>query len=1190
MAECLVQPNHLKDVEEHALKGIHEEYLNVTVNGKKITVLPSTTIYDACAKAGERVPTMCHHPRLKPAGKCGVCVVEVRQPGRSPSFVLSCSVVCKDGMEILTKTQEVKGKSAAAIANIMDSRRKRNPADVCKDKELEDMVSDGIDFRKDNSSNAVVIDWTQCIQCTRCVRACRDLQAINIYSLDAGWSQPIKVQDGLELESSDCIGCGQCSLFCPTGAITEGPEIDKVLEQLAIPHNDPKRKVVIGQFAPSTRVTIAEEFGMASGTIATGKIVSALKRIGFDYVFDTNFGADLTIMEEGTELLNRITNGGPFPMFTSCCPGWVTMVEKLYPEYQKNLSTAKSPMQMLSAMIKTYFAQKINRKPEDIYVVALMPCTAKKYEISRPEMGRNNLPDTDCVLTTREMAEICRRTKIDFLGLPDAVPDSALGESTGAAILFGATGGVMEAALRTAIRIKTGKHLEKLEFNDIRGLDGIKECVIPLNLENKKELRIAVSNGGRNARELLSKLKSGSVYYDFIEIMACPGGCIGGGGQPRSRDPDVLKRRMGSVYTMDSVAKIRYSMDNPEIIELYKQFLHEPCGHVSHELLHTTYRDRSRHVIAAAPEAVHEIPAGAKPCLVLYGSQTGNTEAYAKRLCTMLCKSGFEGCRISAMDAYDYDLLIKEQIVILFTSTFRDGELPDNAMKFWSYLSDKPDDYLKNIQFAVFGLGASSYPLFNQAARLLDDRMEKLGSTRIVDRAEADQDSTGASGYDQLFKTWTEGLISQLGIESASTNIIAPKYIISIGYQPSKPAPPPTNTAFGRIIVNKLLTPADYDRRIIYLEIDIKGTGIKYKVGDCLGVLPRNPKPQTLEFIRTLGMNPDQVVSVSTVPGADVADFGTKSSLTIEELFVQYLDIFKSPARSMVGQLANFATDSNEQKTLLHWSEEAGEADYNKFITEHPNISIANLFEMFKSVRPSLDYLIELLPFIKGRLYSIASSPKKNPDVVELVVVVPMFVKRHSGRVSAGLCTDYLGSLVADDVIPIYNTLGTLTPPTQTEMPLVLCGLGTGIAPMRAFLQERKADKDAGKTVGEIVLFYGCRHKDKDFVLQDEWEMYKQAGVLSQVIPAFSHDQTYYVFVTHKIEEHPDITTRLIKKNKGAAVYCGPAMGIPQRIEESIKKAAMKVEGLSQLDADAFMFDVKTSGRWLAEAFGLSEK
>ena len=569
--------------------------VNVKINGKEYEVEEGITVLDACKNAGVYIPTLCYHPRLESIGACRVCVVEIEG---ARTLQPACTTQVRDGMVINTTNDRVND----AVTTVLELIRKEHETNCATchmngSCELQDLFyryniedvnvlpEDLLDIY-DDSSPAVIRDLSKCIECQRCVRACSEWQDMNIYSMvERSYKTYPGTPFDLPLYETLCVSCGQCTVACPVGAIYEKQDWRKVLDEL-----EKHEKVLVVQTAPATRVAIAEEFGAEPGTISTGKMVAALRRLGFDYVFDTDFSADLTIVEEANEFVHRLKNGGPFPMFTSCCPAWINLAEKEYPQFLKNLSTCKAPQDMMGAVVKTYFAKKIGVKPEDIFHVSIMPCTAKKDDIEREQMLLNGVKTTDVVLTTRELAKLIKMKNIPFFSLPDENYDDPLGESTGAGILFGVTGGVMEAALRTAYEVVTGEELPKLDFNEVRGLEGIREAEIDIA---GQKIKVAVAHGLSNVRKLLDKIDRGEVFYHFIEIMACIGGCLGGGGQPRSLDPKGLEKRAQAIYTLDERSVIRKSHENPSIKRLYEVFLEKPNSHIAHEILHTWYKDRS---------------------------------------------------------------------------------------------------------------------------------------------------------------------------------------------------------------------------------------------------------------------------------------------------------------------------------------------------------------------------------------------------------------------------------------------------------------------------------------------------------------------------------------------------------------------------------------------------------------------
>ncbi|MFA5480031.1 MAG: [FeFe] hydrogenase, group A, partial [Candidatus Muiribacteriota bacterium] len=440
----------------------------------------------------------------------------------------------------------------------------------------------------DTVTKTLQYDGSKCIYCKRCETMCNTVQTVGaIYSKKRGFNAEVGTPFDLPFSDTVCTSCGQCVLNCPVAALKDNENIDEAWEAI----NDPE-KITVVQVAPSVRVTLGEEFGMKPGTVVTGKIFAAMRKIGFDYIFDTDFGADLTIMEEGHEFIDRVKNGGVLPMITSCSPGWVNFLETFFPELIPNLSSAKSPQQMLGAMVKSYFAKKINVDPKKIVNITVMPCTAKKGEAGRPELSVDNLSDIDIVMTTREFAKMIKQAEVDFLNIPEEEPDNPLGISTGAAVIFGASGGVMEAALRTALEVIEGHELEKIDFEEVRGLklDGAKEAQVKTKIDGKEVVvKVAVASGLANARKLMEKVRDGKADYHFIEIMACPGGCIGGGGQPKPTNTEIRKMRIEGIYSADKAMKLRKSHENPAIKELYKEFLGAPLSEKSHKYLHTHY-------------------------------------------------------------------------------------------------------------------------------------------------------------------------------------------------------------------------------------------------------------------------------------------------------------------------------------------------------------------------------------------------------------------------------------------------------------------------------------------------------------------------------------------------------------------------------------------------------------------------
>ncbi|MCT4593605.1 MAG: NADH-dependent [FeFe] hydrogenase, group A6 [Anaeromicrobium sp.] len=579
-----------------------KETVSIIINGEDYQVPKDSTILDVAKDAGINIPTLCHLDlhnlkAVNKAASCRVCMVEVA--GKN-NLAPACVTKVSEGMDI--KTDSIRAIKARRMAVELLLSNHPNECFTCPrnlDCDLQALAKDlGItrikfegekkEYAKDTSSASIVKDPSKCIMCRRCETMCNDVQTCGILSgLDRGFDAIVGPAFNLPMKDTSCTYCGQCVAVCPTAALTEVNSIDKVWS--AIEHKD---KYVIAQIAPAIRVALGEEFGMAPGTIVTGKIATALKRLGFDGVFDTDFAADLTIMEEASELIHRLENNGTLPMLTSCCPAWVKFIEHQFPELLDIPSTCKSPHIMFGAIAKTYYAEKMGIDPNKIVVVSVMPCVAKKAEAERPELTKDNANDVDLVVTTREFATMIKEAGMDFTKLPDGEFDKLMGESTGASVIFGTTGGVIEAALRTAYEWATGETLEKVDFKQLRGLDGIREATVDLK---GKELKIGIAHGLGNARRLLEDIRDGKSHYHAIEIMACPGGCVGGGGQPYHHgDASIIEARHKAIYEEDAGKTLRKSHENPEIIKLYEEFLGKPLGHKSHDLLHTHYEKRDR--------------------------------------------------------------------------------------------------------------------------------------------------------------------------------------------------------------------------------------------------------------------------------------------------------------------------------------------------------------------------------------------------------------------------------------------------------------------------------------------------------------------------------------------------------------------------------------------------------------------
>eukprot|EP01028_Stygiella_incarcerata_P004014 TRINITY_DN183_c0_g1_i12.p1 TRINITY_DN183_c0_g1~~TRINITY_DN183_c0_g1_i12.p1 ORF type:complete len:1529 (-),score=496.41 TRINITY_DN183_c0_g1_i12:489-4835(-) len=905
-------------------------------------------------------------------------------------------------------------------------------------------------------------------------------------------------------------------------------------------------KIFILQCAPSTRVSLAECFGEESGTISIRRLVGAAKAAGFDYVFDTDWAADLTIIEEACELLTRLEKGGPFPMFTSCCPAWINLVEKRFPHLIPHVSTCRSPMMMMGAVIRTFFCKKMNLDPANVVSVAMMPCTAKKDEIHRERMFFNGKKTVDYVLTTREFARFLGARHVDLNQVERFPFDDPLGETTGAAALFGVTGGVMEAAIRTVHEWVTGEPypLEQMPYQvSLRGLSSLKEAEIKLG---DNIVRVAVVSGGKNVQELLRRIgKKGSTKYHFIEVMACPSGCINGGGQPISLQHDVVVRRMQALYAIDSHSKIRLCHENESLKQFYREAygiteLAHPTKHRGIErpeelhILHTSYARKFHGVIdevgttatgsISGESMKNSEPTGkAGDILVLYGSQGGRTATKAQEFARAGQRLHFP-IRHVPMNAYDAKNIETERFVLVLTSTFGEGNLPDNAQTFYNFLCHADPGFCDNIEFAVCGFGSTDYPKFCEAAKLFDAAFEKLGGTRILDLVECDENSVDRG--ESTFESWASQIWALMGSTGDSIHEPShPKYMVSLALASPKAAvlrcPPRFKfvkmmqsasimrtssyvVGNGRIggslssshAVNGLL-----EGTVRLLTLDLEGTGVNYEVGHVASILPRNPSDVVEKFFERHSLDPSTHISITSL------EKGTHSGdipplLTVGELFYQYIDLCGPPTKKFLRDLPFYAIEDDDKNKLLSLLENDDDV-LSEYLSERTYYEV---FEDFPSVILPMSILISIIPLIQPRVYAVASSPKQNPSQLDLVVRHERYTT-PSGRVRDGLCSLYLTGLSVEKspLIPIRTNRCSQSFPKYPASPLIMLAIGPGVAFYRGFMQEREALLRNGEKIGPAILIYeplvgtmDANSKDEIHMLQFEFQKYRRLAVLSE--------------------------------------------------------------------------------------------
>ena len=1090
--------------------------IQLKINNQQIEVPSGSSIFDACKSLNIYVPTLCNHPDIPPSGNCGICVVKVN----NSNFVLSCSTKAQNGMVVETNSFDVKRKGFEALCAFNEMAR------MPPTKEIEDIWNYFTQKKRPprkrhaENTNSVSYDPNLCINCGRCTRMCRDVQ--NIGALD---------EDSHSLKDNDCIQCGQCITVCPTQALKANSTISGIIRALS------SGKILILQIAPSVRVSIGESFGEPVGSIVTGKIIQSAREIGFRYVFDTDFGADLTIIEEGSELVSRLKHGGVFPMFTSCCPAWVNFVEKLHPELIPHLSTAKSPHMMTGAIIKTYFAERSHIDPKNIYVVSLMPCTAKKDEIRRDQLKG----DVDCVITSTEFSDLVQQFEIDWSTIIDSKFDKMLGESSGSAALFGVSGGVAEAAVRFIHEELTSTKLDYVNYSNCIGSNQIK--IANINIGNY-ELKIAVCNGISYAREFI---ESGEyLKYHFVEVMACPFGCIGGGGQPKLQNKAQAQARAEAIFRIDhNISTGPSANDNNEIKELFSKFLGRPNEGLSYNLLHTSFRRQDSPLIELKRKL------GSLP-IVAYGSSTG----FSYRLAQIF--SGYIGGYAMSLDSCTIPNILKKGTIIIICSTTGNGEIPSNALSFAKILRESKED-LSSLKYAICGIGSKDYPMFCYAGKILDKLFHQHGARRLLPYIEID-----TSIYDQgekIFETWSEETILTLGLQLPDFKILSNFKITksinpddSIINNPEKPI----GFEYGVMITSSILSPQNIIPQMHRYQIKLP-LGQNYETGDHVSILPQNDINIVNLILSEFKYDPNTILSIESIlPGGN---YLIPNRVTILQLFSQYIDLNCKPNRNLIRCFQQFSKDqfikdklnrlltSNDSK---HFEEFLKDINVGEFLLEYCRYGI-----------PPLDLILSSCTLIRPRIYCIASSPSGNSKSIDLIINDTIFGEGNSRN---GLCTSFLRRFGLTK-IPLKIQKGVFNYPRDPTTPIIMTALGCGIAPMLSLLQHREYMKGE---IGNAILFFGRKYKDSYPLLDSILQNYIEQGSLQDLKYSFSRENNNKSYITDLIKEDPNIIWEYWKNPKTPIIYCGPSRTIPDQLHELFVNITIEKGNMNKDQAEKF--------------------
>jgi len=1091
-----------------------DDKIYVKINGNTIETSKGTSILSACKSANIYVPTLCNHPDIPPSGKCGICVVKIN----GINFALSCCTKVTSGMIIETNSPEVKKRAQQAFSNFTDMTF------LPISREIEDIMAYFSNkgqrvARKAEKTNSISFNPKLCVNCGRCVRMCADIQSIGALS-----------DDSHSLLENDCIQCGQCITVCPTKAIRELNSTSQIIRALS------SGKTLALQVAPSLRVSFGEYFGLPIGTVVTGKIIAAARGIGFRYVFDTIFGTSISVIEEGTELLQRMKNGGPFPLFTSCCPSWVNYVEKLHPEIIPYLSSTRSPHIITGSIIKNYFSNRNNIDPSNLFIVSLMPCTSKKDEICREQLKG----DVDAVITSREFYDLIMQFDIDWDLLPNDSFDTIVEEQYDPGTLFGVSGGVAEAIMRFIHQVSTKESNINEKYRTLRSTEGFRSHSFKI-LDNI--INVAVCNGIAYAKDFIES--SNFKQYHFVEVMACPFGCIGGGGQPILSSRSQAHLRAKSIYEIDDKFNKYFDIELQKSVQvIYNDFLGDPCGRTSKILLHTTYHQQNSPYLEMK-RLTSTLP------IIAYGSATNNASRFARIL------AGYIGTMPIQMNMISMQTLSKHTMIVFICSTSGSGEFPVNSLKFVSLLKESKEKF-PNLSFILCAIGSKEYPSYCAAGKallsmLMDHEAKCMHSIEI--------DTSSFDKGEGAFEQWTEDCLKILGIR-ANIVTMKPSYNLnfikndedSIINNPDRPI----GFEYSVLLSSSVLTPQGYEPEMHRYQIKLP-LGSSYQTGDHIGILPQNEPEICQAVIDEFHLDPQIVVNIETLlpEGYNLIP----PRVTIKQLFSQYLDLNGIPNRNLIRAYKQYTTDPLIVQKYDSLLDNVDRTKFNAFIE---NNSIGEfILEFSKYGFPPLDLFITVCPHIRPRFYCVASAPTGNMRTLDLIVSDAFFGPGNSRR---GMCTSYLKRFGLTKIALCIEN-GRFGYPLDPTSPIIMVALGCGIAPMLSLLQHREMNPN---DLGRSALFFGCRYRNLYPVIDTLLEGYAEQGCLQDLFFSYSRENDLKSRIIDVFSQQDDILWSYWSNPKSHLFYCGPSRNTPDKLKEILIRISVERGSMTKAQAESF--------------------